>query len=203
MAGDPQHCPTCQTEYVAGIAACAECGGPLTPGPLERYAAPRTANAKAAAATAAPTGEFDAVLAQLPGAHADRAVRALLLEEIPCFVECKGLTKTYLPGAPPSEPFAVTLPVTVHVRRGDLDTAREIIDSLESDDLIGEQWSDEEIAAAAEAASPTAGVPFAEPPSATGEDPTAGAPQPQRNSMVAVVVVVAVVIGFLLLLGRQ
>lgn len=208
MAGDPQHCPACQTEYVAGIAACADCGGPLSPGPLGRYAAaPTSAPSGAAVTGAAPAGTFDALLARLPGIQADRAVRALLLEEIPCHVECQGLTKSYLPGAPPSEPFAVTLPVAVYVRGADLDTAREVIDSLESEDLIGEQWSDEELAEAAEAASPTAGVPFAEPPSATAEaiadDPTAGAPEPQRTSMVAVVLVVLVVIGLLLLFGRQ
>jgi hypothetical protein len=75
----------------------------------------RAAPSKPAAATS--TGAFDAVLAQLPGIQADRAVRALLLEEIACFVECQGLTKTYKPGTPPTEPFAVTLPVTVHVRQ--------------------------------------------------------------------------------------
>lgn len=209
MAGDPQHCATCQTEYIAGIAACADCGGPLTPGPLGRYtaagstAAPAARSAAASPGAGAAGGDFDALLARLPGIQADRAVRALLLEEIPCFVECQGLTKTYLPGAPPSEPFAVTLPVTVHVRSAQLDMAREVIDSLESDDLIGEQWSDEELAEAAEVASPTAGVPFDEPASATAEDPDAGAPEPQRTPMVAVILVVLVVIGMLLLFGRQ
>lgn len=202
MANEPQHCPTCQTEYVAGIAACADCGGPLAPGPLGRYTAPRGA-AAAAASAAAPTGDFDTVLARLPGLRADHAVRALLLEEIPCFVECEGLTKTYQPGSPPTEPFAVTLPVTVHVRGADLDTAREVLDSLESEDLIGDQWSDEEIAAAAEAASPSAGAPVDQPASATEDDPAAGAPQPQSTSMVAVMLVVVVVIGLLLLFGRQ
>src|SRR6185503_4732629 len=100
MATEPQHCPTCQTEYVAGIAACADCGGPLTPGPLGRYTGATSAAQQTAASGAAPSGAFDAVLAQLPGIQADRAVRALLLEEIPCFVECQGMTKTYLPGAP-------------------------------------------------------------------------------------------------------
>ncbi|MBX3026600.1 hypothetical protein KF840_16970 [bacterium] len=202
MANQPQHCPTCQTEYVAGIAACADCGGPLAPGPLDRYAAPRGADAPAASASA-PAGGFDAVLARLPGLRADHAVRALLLEEIPCFVECEGLTKTYHPGTPPAEPFAVTLPVTVHVRGADLDTAREVLDSLASEDLIGDQWSDEEIAEAAAAASPIAGGPFEEPASAIADDPTAGAPQPQSTSMVAVALVVVVVIGLLLLFGRQ
>jgi hypothetical protein len=205
MATDPQHCPTCQTEYVAGIAACADCGGPLTPGPLGRYAGGATASRAATAGAPAATGAFDAVLTQLPGAQADRAVRALLLEEIPCFVECEGLTKIYQPGSPPTEPFAVTLPVTVHVRHGDLETAREVIDSLDSEDLIGEQWSDEEIAEAAEAAAAPAGVPFddGEPPLPSVDDPHAGAPEPQRTSMVGVVLIVVVVLGLLLLFGRQ
>lgn len=205
MASDPQHCPTCQTEYVAGISACADCGGPLTPGPLGRYAGAAAAAATAGTAAAAATGAFDAVLAQLPGIQADRAVRALLLEEIPCFVECQGLTKTYQPGSPPTEPFAVTLPVTVHVRHADLETAREAIDSLESEDLIGEQWSDEEIAEAAEAAAVPAGVPFDDGTHASpaADDPNAGAPEAQSTSMVSVVVIVAVVLALLFLFGRQ
>ena len=203
MATEPQHCPTCQTEYIAGIAACADCGGPLSPGPLGRYTG---AAAPSRAASAVATGAFDAVLAQLPGIQADRAVRALLLEEIACFVECQGLTKTYQPGTPPTEPFAVTLPVTVHVRHADLDTAREVIASLDSEDLIGEQWSDEEIAEAAEAAGvPPEEVvmPDVEPQIGQAEDPEAGAPQAQGSSMIVVVVVAIVVIGLLLLFGRQ
>lgn len=203
MATDPQHCPSCQTEYVAGIAACADCGGPLTPGPLGRYAGEAAAARPATAGTAAASGACDAVLTRLPGAQADHAVRALLLEEIPCSVECEGLTRTYQPGSPPTEPFAVTLPVTVHVRHGDLGTARDVIASLDSEDLIGEQWSDEEIAAAAAAAAP-ADVPFddGEPPPAA-DDPHAGAPEPQRTSMVSAVLIVVVVLGLLFLFGRQ
>jgi hypothetical protein len=203
MATDPQHCPTCQTEYIAGIAACADCGGALSPGPLDRYTG---APAPSRPAATPATGAFDAVLAQLPGIQADRAVRALLLEEIACFVECQGLTKTYKPGTPPTEPFAVTLPVTVHVRQADLDTAREVIASLDSEDLIGEQWSDEEIAEAAEAAGvPPEEVvmPDVEPQIGQAEDPEAGAPQAQGSSMIVVAVVAIVVIGLLLLLGRQ
>lgn len=194
MASDPQHCPTCQTEYVAGVTACADCGGPLAPGPLQRYTAAPAGGATAAPAAAA---AFDAVLAQLPGLQADHAVKALLLEDIPCFVDCQGLTKIYQPGSPPSEPFAVTLPVTVSVRRADLDTAREVLASLESDDLIGEQWSDDEIAAAAEAAAADAAEPDDAQP--TPED---GAPQAQGASMVTAVVIVVVALGLLFLFGR-
>jgi len=204
MATEPQHCPTCQTEYIAGIAACADCGGPLSPGPLGRYTGEGAAPSKPAAATS--TGAFDAVLAQLPGIQADRAVRALLLEEIACFVECQGLTKTYKPGTPPTEPFAVTLPVTVHVRHADLETARDVIASLDSEDLIGEQWSDEEIAEAAEAAGvppEEIDLPDVEPQIGQMEDPDAGAPQAQGSSMIVVVVVAILVIGLLLVLGRQ
>ena len=155
------------------------------------------------------------MLAQLPGIQADRAVRALLLEEIPCSVECQGLSKTYQPGSPPAEPFAVTLPVTVHVRQTDLSTAREVIDSIDSEDLIGEQWSDEEIAAAAEAAAAPAEDPSVDDGGdaalayetdrdpTLADDPEAGAPRPQGTPMVAIVLVVIVVVGLFLFFGRQ
>lgn len=203
MANEPQHCPNCQTEYVAGIAACADCGGPLAPGPLERYAArpargAATAPPAAGAAVPATGAGFDAILAQLPGLQADHAVKALLLEEIPCFVECQGLTKTYQPGSPPTEPFAVTLPVTVRVRASDLDSAREIVASLNEDDLIGEQWSDEELAEAIEAGAPPAGVPFDD----GGTAPHAGAPEAQGTSMVTAAVILAIVVALLFLFGR-
>lgn len=189
---EPQHCPSCETEYVAGIAACADCGGPLSPGPLESMVAAAPAAPPTAAGAA-----FDTVLATLPGLQAHHAVQALLLENVPCFLECQGLTKTYQPGSPPNEPLAVTLPVTVRVRAADFDNAREILDSMEADDLIGEQWSEGESVEAAPAADDDEAADVARTPEA-GD----GAPQPQGTSMLTAAVVVAVVVGLLFLFGR-
>jgi hypothetical protein len=191
---EPQHCPICETEYVAGIPACADCGGPLSPGPLENMVV-----AAPVAPAAASGAAFDTVLATLPGLQAHHAVQALLLENVPCFLECQGLTKTYQPGSPPNEPLAVTLPVTVRVRAADSDGAREILDSMEADDLIGEQWSEgqsveaEPVSEDDEQARDAADV---------HAEAGAEAPQPQGTSMLTAAVVVAVVVGLLFLFGR-
>jgi hypothetical protein len=141
MAGELQHCPTCREEYVAGIAACVECGEPLHPGPLPRGAA-ATAPAARAAAAANPAGELDRLIAELPGRQADHVVRSLLLEGIACRVECQGVVKVYQAEQRPSEPFAVTLPVTIHVAAAQLENAQEVLESLQQEDVIGEQWSE-------------------------------------------------------------
>lgn len=181
----PQHCPSCETEYVAGIAACADCGGPLSPGPLEHLArAPDPA-----AASGAPAAAFDTILATLPGLQAHHAAQALLMEKVPCSLECQGLTKTYI-DSPPAEPLAVTLPVVVRVRAADVDSAQEIVASIDADDLIGEQWSDGE-----DEERPPAGA-----AAASGEADTAL--QPEGRSMTSAIVVVVVVAVLLFVFGR-
>jgi|SRR5215468_2086067 len=139
MTSDLQHCAACEEEYIAGVAACIECGGPLAPGPLER-ASGRT---RGGAPAADESTRLDRLAAELPGLQADHAVRALLLEEIPCRIECQGIQKSYLPGRPPDSPLAMTLPVKIYVAAAQLEPAQEVITSLaEHDDLIGEQWSE-------------------------------------------------------------
>jgi hypothetical protein len=134
---DLQHCAACEEEYVAGVAACVECGKPLQAGPLPRGAA----SAPPAAPGARADVPLDRVLAEVPGLQADQIVRALLLEEIACRVQCQGVVKVYRPGQPPSEAFAITLPVTVYVDDATYESAQEIVHSLAQEDVIGDQWS--------------------------------------------------------------
>jgi hypothetical protein len=194
---DVQHCPACDEEYVSGIPACVDCGGPLTPGPLPRFEAPATRPADAGGAAA--RGALDRLLARLPGKQADQAVRALLLENIACRVLCEGLEKTYTPERPPAEPFAVSLPVEVYVAAQQHDAAQDVLTSLEQEDLIGEQWSDVEGEPHALEPPVAAGASADEP----GEDQYAdAAPEPQGTSLVTAVLVVAVVLALLFLFGR-
>lgn len=143
MSSTLQHCPDCEEEYVAGVAACVECGGPLQSGPLLRFAAGATSAATEGTATAAP---LDRLLVELPGLQADHAARALLAENIAVRLMCQGSVKDYAPGQQPSEPFAVTLPVSVYVAAAHLDTAQEVLASFQHDggDVIGDQWSEVE-----------------------------------------------------------
>lgn len=204
MNSDLQHCDACQEEYIAGVAACVECGGALTPGPLERGATrARPADGSAEAATGG-AGRPDRLLAQMPGMEADHAVRALLLEEIRCRVECQGIDKVYTPGRPPDQPFAVTLPVTVYVDEAQHDAAQEILASLQEGDVIGEQWSDAPVDAdhevvdeedqQVEVAAEDADQP--------ADEPVDDAPAPQSTTLRTVVLLVIVGIVLLFVFGR-
>ena len=142
MSTELQHCPACQEEYVAGVAACVECGGALAAGPLDRSAARKRGAADGAIAAGAPRP--DRLLAELPGSEADLTARALLRENITCRVECQGTEKLYTPDRPPDQPFAVTLPVTMYVSEAQFEAAQDILTSLQHEDVIGEQWSESE-----------------------------------------------------------
>ena len=147
---DLQHCAACREEYVAGVAACVECGQPLQAGPLPRGSSPargvvaRRDDAAGGDDDAAPARSdppLDRLLAELPGLQADQTVRALLLEGIACRVECEGIRKVYRAGQPPTEAFAVTLPVSIYVGDATYESAQEIAQSLAQEDVIGDQWS--------------------------------------------------------------
>ena len=151
-------------------------------------------------AEAAHGGTFDALVTTLPGQQADQLVRMLLLEHIPSAIECDGVRKVYT--EPPAQPYAVTLPVTVFVHAEDLEAAREIAASLESDDLIGDQWSDG-------APSEEHEEPFSpdmtaldsdEPPPAPIEEPApppvAAAPlQPERSPLITLIIIAALALA--------
>ena len=202
MAGELQHCPECQEEYVAGVTACVECGGALHPGPLERL--PKSAR-RADAARPVPedgTEQSYRLLARMPGVQADHAVRTLLLEEITCRVECQGIVKTYAPGAPPAEPFAVTLPVSVYVMDAQHDSAQEILSSLSSDDVIGDQWSAVEDADADSAIGEDEPLADADAEPAA-DDPPAGEPVAESTSLRTVLLIVVAAIVLLFLFGRS
>ena len=203
MSGELQHCPTCDEEYVAGIATCVDCGGPLQPGPLERLEQRARARTRPAAhadtGAAAPTR----LLAEIPGLQADHAVRALLLEGIACRVEAQGVSRTYEPGEPPAEPFAVTLPVKIYVPEAQHTAAEDVLNSFDTGDLIGDQWSDEGAEAAplddADAAPEVvADREPAEPVEALGD----GEPAAESTSLRTVVLIVAVALVLLFLFGR-
>lgn len=196
---DVQHCPTCDEEYVGGVPACVDCGGPLTPGPLQRYEGAVAPTADPAPPSDRPLGRL---LARLPGKQADQVVRLLLMENIPCRVLCEGQQKTYAVGQPPSEPFAVSLPVEIFVAAESFETAQEILSTFEHDDLIGEQWN--ETAGTDSDSEPEIPLPVVSDNrgDVAADDFADAAPQAQGTSMVTAVLVVAVILGLLFLFGR-
>ena len=138
-----QHCAECQTEYVATARACAECGGALQAGPLPRFEGREDPTA-ATDGAAEPMEPSTRVLATLPGAQAERAAKLLTMEGIVCLLECEDLQRLRLPDEPVPEPIAVTLPVTLSVPPSRFDDAQAILASLDQDDAIGTQWTDQE-----------------------------------------------------------
>jgi hypothetical protein len=201
MADDLQHCPDCREEYIAGVTACVECGGALRPGPLERSAT-RVQRAGGSAGGAAE--QAHRLLVELPGLQADLATRALLLEGIAVRVECQGASKLYAAGDKPTEPFAVTLPVSVYVAAAQLDTAQEILASLQQDDVIGSQWSDRQPGRDSEAVGDQEWEGESADSAADMEDDSQAiaAPKAESTSMRAVLILVAAAILLLFLFGR-
>jgi hypothetical protein len=135
---DVRHCNACATEYVAAVRVCAECGAALEAGP---YVAPEPSSREDRGPKVLREEPPDRLLVRLPGLQAEFAAQALNLEGIPCTLECEGLRQVRRPGEGPGDPFAVTLPVSVYVPGSAFGTAREVLQSLAADDLIGEQWS--------------------------------------------------------------
>jgi hypothetical protein len=140
------------------------------------------------------------MIAELPGQQADHVVRLLLLEGIPCRVVCQGIEKRYLPGQPPAEPFAMTLPVTIFVPDEQREAAADIVGSLEHEDLIGEQWDSEPAAASAserdEESESYEALPMVD------DAPIPEPPQPSGLSLRTVVIVAVIGLVLLLLFAR-
>jgi len=198
MSDALQHCPACDEEYVAGVATCVECGGALQPGPLPRLQARH--ERRAAATTPVATGTADHMLAELPGQQADQIIRLLLLEGIPCRVVCQGIEKRYLPGQPPAEPLAMTLPVAIFVPNEQREAAEDIVGSLEHEDVIGEQW-DSEPATAPESERDEDAESYEALPM-VDDAPIPAAPQPTGTSVRTLLIIAAIGLVLIFLLAR-
>ena len=206
MASGLQHCSACRGEYVAGVAACVECGGPLQPGPLDRLAErARKGSGTGAAAEGAATVRPHRRLVELPGLQADHAVRAFLLEGITCGVECEGVTQVYAPGQPPAQPFAVTLPVIVYVTDAQYEAAQEICASSTRRPDRGsvERCISLEVEGGAVVEDDATAEPAVDAQPAVGdEDVPADPPSPESTSLRTVVLIVIAAIVLLFVFGR-
>ncbi|MBI1818121.1 MAG: hypothetical protein HYR72_24335 [Deltaproteobacteria bacterium] len=131
-----QHCPACRSEFIAGVAACTDCGGPLELGALPDLAA--VTAGKSPIVYDSP----DTLLTTLPGVRADLVVRALVMEGIACLLECEGQTKLCGPTDVSQGPFAVTLPVAIYVSGSRMEEAVAVVQSLDRADLVGVEWSE-------------------------------------------------------------
>lgn len=145
MSDQTSHCPICRTEFVAGIAACSDCGRPLLPGelpPRDRNSAPSQGGGGPDAIVEPP----DTMILTIPGEQAELIAKALAVEGIPSLLECDGIEQLRGPYEPPKAPLARRKPVDVYVPESQVDIAREIAQSMLDSDLIGDQWRDAEFA---------------------------------------------------------
>lgn len=145
MPEDVKHCVACQTEFVAGIDHCSDCGGLLESGelPAQRTRSALDEQLAAALPDASEPQEVDppdTLASTLPGEQAELVARALALEGVTSLLECEGEQKLRGPHEPPSPPIAVKRPVSIYVAQTHVETTLEIVRSLESDDVIGDQW---------------------------------------------------------------
>jgi len=80
------------------------------------------------------------LLATMPGLQADLTASALTMEGITCLLECEGIRQLRQPERESPGALAATLPVDVYVAAGDLEKAREVVESVERGEIIGDQW---------------------------------------------------------------
>jgi len=145
MVSETLHCGECRTEFVGGITACSDCGGPLQSGELPPHGPESLADSVAAAMPAADTeGEApeppDTLVATLPGEDAELVAKAMTMERITSLLECEGSQELRGPHEPPKPALARRRPVSIYVAHSRVDEARAIIESMTGTDLIGEQW---------------------------------------------------------------
>jgi hypothetical protein len=168
----------------------------------------------ATSAAAAAAGAADTLLAELPGLEAHEAVQALLMEEIDCRVTCQGIEKRYSKNSPPQGPVATSLPVSIFVAAEHVGAGEEIIASLKTGDLIGEQWAEaphpDEIRTDGQAEYELEPLPVEPGPSLdtlpnTARDVPVLGPEPQSTSArtVVLMILVALIVGLIFAFGRQ
>lgn len=199
------HCPACATEFVAGVARCSDCGGPLTPGELPAASGPSPYDDSASAIPglppmAAATAIPDRLLCTVPGEEAETIASALTFEGITSRLVCDGLQRLRGPGQQASGPMSKRRPVEMYVLDEDFAEAEAVLESLDGHDLIGEQWLEDGETATA----PAARTPFADVAETTADTPrldeSAAASQSTRGVWLAVAALLALIGFFLALL---
>lgn len=200
MATDVRYCESCWTEFVDGIQRCSDCGGPLLDGELPRVR-PVTEEEEASFVAIAPDlSAIDSLAAEIPGQDAEHFAEALKIEGIVSRLECGDLVRFRGPGQKATGMISLSEPVRVFVSAADLESARDILESINQADLIGDAWAEgsEEFdvddsgllrAAQTDIDAPTA------PPNLQPEGN-------HRGSIIALVLAVAVGMLFLFVFGR-
>lgn len=133
------YCEECWTEFVDTVQRCSDCGGPLVAGELPAVRS-RVEEAVAGEVGAVDLAAIDSLITELRGEEAEHFAEVLRMEGVHSRLECGEFVRYRGPGQKPTGPISLTLPVRVFVAAAELDQARDILESLGQDDLVGDAW---------------------------------------------------------------
>jgi len=191
------YCEECWTEFVDTVPRCSDCGGPLQAGELPA-ARPLVEEAPdVAVAGAVDLSAIDSLIVELPGEDAEHYAEALRMEGVHSRLECGEFVRFRGPGQKPTGPISLRAPVRVFVATDDKEQARDILESVGQEDLVGDAWLEgveaEEIDDGDAEPPPAAESAHDTPPEARAEGVSSGA---------VVVLLLAVALGLIFLFAR-
>jgi hypothetical protein len=83
---------------------------------------------------------IDSLIVELAGEEAEHYAEALRMEGVHSRLECGDFVRYRGPGQKPTGPISLRAPVRVFVATADLEQARDILESVGQEDLVGDAW---------------------------------------------------------------
>ncbi len=136
-----RYCQECWTEFVATVQRCSDCGGPLQDGELPA-ARPRDEEIEDGEVVTSDLADIDSLITELPGEEAEHFAEALRMEGVHSRLECGEIVRHRGPGQKATAKISFSLPVQIFVADAERERARDILESINQEDLIGDAWSE-------------------------------------------------------------
>lgn len=190
------YCEECWTEFVDSVQRCSDCGGPLQAGELPS-ARPLVDEAPDVPVGAVDLSAIDSLIVELPGEDAEHYAEALRMEGVHSRLECGEFVRYRGPGQKPTGPISLREPVRVFVATADQEQARDILEAIGQEDLVGDAWLE-----GVEAAEIDDGDPEPRPVAESAHTAPTEIRAEGVNSGAIVVLLLAVALGLLFLFAR-